>query len=47
LVLFAGLVIGMLAGRWSVTDVERFIEEDPPTVPKDPHTTTLDEFEGM
>ena len=46
-VLFAGLVIGVLSGRWFVTDAEKFVEEDPPTAPKDPHMTVLDEFEGM
>jgi hypothetical protein len=46
-VLFVGLVIGVLSGRWSVTDLEKFVEEDPPTAPKDPHMTVLDEFEGM
>ena len=46
-VLFVGLVIGALAGRWSVDDVHEFKEADPPTLPKDPHMTVLDEFEGM
>lgn len=46
-VLFVGLVVGVLAGRWSVTDIKEFVEGDPPTEPKDPHTTVLDEFEGM
>lgn len=47
-VLFVGLVIGGLAGRWSVSDIDGFKEADPPTaVQKDPHTTVLDEFEGM
>jgi len=46
-VLFVGLVIGGFAGRWSVSDIDEFKEADPPTVPKDPHTTALDEFEGM
>ena len=46
-VLFAGLVIGVLAGRWSVNGINVFKEADPPTPPKDPHTTVLDEFEGM
>jgi len=46
-VLFVGLVIGGFAGRWSVSDIDEFKEADPPTAPKDPHTTVLDEFEGM
>lgn len=46
-VLFVGLVIGVLAGRWSLAEVKQFVEEDPPTAPKDPYTTVLDEFEGM
>lgn len=46
-VLVAGLVIGVLAGRWSVSDVEEFVEEDPPIAPKDPRLTALDEFEGI
>jgi len=46
-VLFVGLVIGALAGRWSVKDVHEFVEADPPPPPKDPHTTVFDEFEGM
>ena len=46
-VLFVGLVIGALAGRWSVKGVHEFIETDPPPSPKDPHTTVFDEFEGM
>lgn len=46
-VLFVGLVIGGLAGRWSVSDIHEFKEADPPTPPKDPHKITLDEFEGM
>ena len=48
IVLFVGLVIGALAGRWSVdSDIHEFVEADPPTPPKDPHMTVLDEFEGM
>ena len=46
-VLFVGLVIGVLVGRWSVADLEVFVEENPPIAPKDPHTTVLDQFEGM
>lgn len=46
-VLFVGLLIGVLAGRWSVEDVNEFKDADPPTAPKDSHTTALDEFEGM
>lgn len=46
-VMFAGLVIGALAGRWSVTDLKQFLEEGPPTPSKDPHATALDDFEGM
>ena len=46
-VLFAGLVTGVLTGRWSVNDIKVFKEVYPPTAPKDPHTTVLDEFEGM
>jgi hypothetical protein len=46
-VLFVGLVIGAFAGRWSVSDIEEFVEADPPIPPKDPHITALDEFEGM
>ena len=46
-VLFVGLFIGVLAGRWSISDVEEFIEEDPPPAQKDPPKTALDEFEGM
>ena len=45
-VLFVGFIIGLLAGRWSIEDIREFVEDDPPT-PKDPHTTMLDEFEGM
>lgn len=46
-VLFVGLVVGMFIGRWSVDDIHEFVEADPPTPPKDPHTTVLDEFEGL
>lgn len=47
-VLFVGLVIGGLAGRWSVSGIDEFKKAEPPTaVQKDPHTTVLDEFEGM
>lgn len=46
-VLFVGLVIGALVGRWSIADTKKFVEEDPPTAPKDPHMTVLDDFEGM
>ena len=46
-VLFVGLVIGALAGRWSVMGIREFAEADPPSPPKDPHTTVFDEFEGM
>ena len=46
-VLFVGLVVGGLAGRWSVSDINEFEEADSPTSPKDPHTTVLDAFEGM
>lgn len=45
--LFVGLVVGALAGRWSVHDINEFVEADPPTPPKDPHMSVLDEFEGM
>lgn len=46
-VLFAGFVIGAFVGRWSVDGVQVFVEADPPTPPKDPFLTVLDEFEGM
>ena len=45
--LFVGLVLGVLAGRWSVSDINEFKEAAPPTAPKDPHITVLDEFEPM
>jgi len=47
IVLFVGLVIGVLAGRWSVDDIHEFVEAVSPTPQKDPHMTVLDEFEGM
>ena len=47
IVLVVGLVIGVLAGRWSVDDVYEFDGVDSPAQPKDPHMTVLDEFEGM
>jgi len=47
IVLFVGLVIGVLTGRWSVDDTHEFVGADSPTLPKDPHMTVLDEFEGM
>ena len=46
-VLFVGLVIGASVGRWSVDSIHIFVEADPPTPPKDPRMTVLDEFEGM
>ena len=42
-----GLVVGLSAGRWSVNSIHAFVEADPPTPPKDPFITVLDEFEGM
>ena len=46
-VLFVGLVIGASVGRWSVNSIHVFVEADPPTPPKDPRMTVLDEFEGL
>ena len=46
-VLFVGLIIGALAGRWSVEGIRKFVEAGPPSPPKDPHTTVFEEFDGM
>ena len=46
-VLVVGLVVGAVAGRWSVDDIHVYVTADLPAQQKDPHTTVLDEFEGM
>jgi len=46
-VLFVGVVVGAVAGRWSAGDVNVYVEVDSPAQEKDPHMTVLDKFEGM
>ena len=45
--LFVSLIIGAFVGRRTVDDIHVFVEAEPPTPPKDPAITVLDEFEGM